>query len=107
MGKPEILSYDESLGTKQEMLADFISKAKAAAGSVKLSAVYENYDTKRIKYSGQAIGDFIGFDAVYVNALEGKYTLGMESVKETLEQAECELVLIVQEPETGAFMIKG
>lgn len=106
VGKTELLSYDESLGTKREMLKSFIDETQAAAGSVPLSAVYENYNANTLASSGQNAEDFRGFDTVYVNLAADRYTLGFDSASELFKDSDCRLIPVSAQTAEGEYMIK-
>lgn len=106
VGKTELLSYDESLGTKREMLKSFISDVKTAAGSISLSAVYENYNSNTLKSSGQNAEDFGGFDTVYVNSAAGRYTLGFDTAAQLFENAKCKLIPVSAQSTEDEYMIR-
>lgn len=106
IGKTELLAYEEELGTKREMLKRFIDEAKKAAGSVALSAVYENYNEKLISESGQSAEDFAGFDTVYISSAGGRYTLGFDDAAPLFEGADCKTVPITADFTADEFMMK-
>ncbi len=106
VGKTELLSYDKSLGTKRDMLKSFINEAKVAAGSIPLSAMYENYNENALASSGQNAEDFGEFDTVYVNSEAGRYTLGFAAAAELFKNAECKLIPVSAQSIEGEYMIK-
>lgn len=102
IGKPELLSYDETLGNKSEQLSAFIEAAKAAAGEITLSAVYDNFNGNRIPYSGQSEGLFAeSFDTVYIAESATKYTRAFSDVADKFKKA----IPITKEKTDGEYLI--
>ena len=102
-GKTEIISYDDSVTSREDMLLKFISDAKEAAGEVPLCAVYENYNEKYIKSSGQSAEMFAKeFDSVYIDSAQNQLTAPYESVKDKFKKA----IPIKTEKTSGNYLIR-
>lgn len=103
-GKCELLYYDESLGTKAEQLESFITDAKAAAGDVRLSAVYDNLRGRYLTESGQNVEIFKAFDKIYVSETAGKRTSEYSAAEKEFGSSLCPIVGAVKD--SGSFMVK-
>ncbi|MBQ8004509.1 MAG: hypothetical protein IJ299_05405 [Oscillospiraceae bacterium] len=105
-GKTELLAYDKSLGTKQEMIESFIKEVKTAAGSVPLSAVYENYNDACVSESGQTPEMFSTFERLYVSEAAGKFRNGGKIAREHFDGSETVIIPVSPAPSQDEFMIK-
>lgn len=103
IGKPELIVYEDGGVPKADKLSEFIASARAAAGEIKLSAVYENYKDKALTESGQNTEDFASsFDTVYINEQGGKKTASFADVSASFENA----VMISKNPNGSEYLIK-
>ncbi len=104
-GKTELLSYDEKAGTKEEMLQTFIADAKAAAGNIPLSAVYENYNDVCIKQSGQTPGLFSEFEHLYVANAATKFRNPADNARELFDEEK--IIAMSPTPIGDEFVVKN
>ncbi|MBR3847766.1 MAG: hypothetical protein IKM21_00565 [Oscillospiraceae bacterium] len=103
IGKPELIAYEDGGVSKADKLSQFIASARAAAGEIKLSAVYENYKDKALAESGQKKEAFASsFDAVYINEQGGKRNASFADVSASFENA----VIISKNPTGSEYLIK-
>lgn len=103
IGKPELIAYEDGGVTKEAKLSEFITAARAAAGGIKLSAVYENYKDKALAESGQKSEAFASaFDSIYINEFGGKKTFSFADVSANFENA----VVISKSPTRSEYLIK-
>lgn len=103
-GKTELLSYDKSSGTKTEMLEGFIADAKTSAGTIPISAVYENYNDSCIAESGQTPDLFSAFERLYLASAGTRFRNGAGNAGELFE--ETEIVVMTPTPGEDDFVIK-
>lgn len=106
IGKCNLIGYDKTLGTKQEMLQSFIADAKAAAGEIKLSAVYENYNDAKNPEGGQTPDDFAAFENIYINRDAGEFTLDFNAGKARFEGKNANLIPIGKDAVGDNFIVK-
>lgn len=106
VGKCNLIGYDKTLGTKQEMLQSFITDAKAAAGGIKLSAVYENYNDAKNPEGGQTADDFAVFENIYINRDAGEFTLDFNAGKIRFEGKNENLIPIGKDAIGDNFIVK-
>lgn len=109
VGNTGSIDYGETAVSKRDAISAFIDKAKAASGNVELSAVYENYDAKRISASGQDISVFKrGFARLYIERDGGKNTLSFDTARTAVADADYKLIPVAPsfDAETTEFMIK-
>ena len=97
--------FDETLGSKSDMLALFIDEAKKAAGDVKLSAVFGNFNDRRKPMSGQREADFEKFDTLYIETRQTQLTRTFDEGK-ALFGADCNIVPVSDDALNGEFIIK-
>ena len=103
IGKPELIAYEDGGVAKDDKLSEFVALARAAAGSIKLSAVYENYKDNALVESGQKKEAFASsFDTVYINEVGGKKTASFAEVSASFENA----VVISKSPTGSEYLIK-
>lgn len=106
VGKCELIGYDETLGTKREMLQSFIADAKKVADGIKLSAVFENYSDVKNQNGGQTPEDFAEFESIYINRDAGEFTLDFNAGKTRFEGIDVLLVPIGKDAVGDNFLIK-
>ena len=106
VGKCNLIGYDETLGTKREMLQSFISDAKDTVGDIKLSAVYENYNDAKNPEGGQTPEDFAAFENIFINRDAGEFTLDFNAGKTRFEGKDVNLIPIVKDAIGDNFVIK-
>ena len=106
VGKCNLIGYDESLGKKREMLQGFIAEAKAAAGEIKLSAVYENYNDAKNPEGGQTPEDFAVFENIYINRDAGEFTLDFNAGKIRFEGKSENLIPVGKDAVGDNFIVK-
>lgn len=103
-GKCDLLYYDSSLGTKSEQLKKFIDDALASAGSVPVSAVYENLRGNYLTESGQNSEIFKSFGKIYVSDTAGKRTREYSDAAEAFGDKICPISAGAKT--SGSFLIK-
>lgn len=106
VGKCNLIGYDETLGTKREMLQSFIADAKGAAGDIKLSAVYENYNDAKNPEGGQNPKDFAAFENIFINRDAGEFTLDFNAGKTRFEGKDVNLIPVGKDATGDNFVIK-
>lgn len=106
VGKCNLIGYDKTLGTKQEMLQSFIADAKTAAGGIKLSAVYENYNDAKNPEGGQTADDFAVFENIYINRDAGEFTLDFNAGKTRFEGKNKNLIPVGKDAIGDNFIVK-
>ncbi|MBQ7119551.1 MAG: hypothetical protein IJO09_04995 [Oscillospiraceae bacterium] len=109
VGNTGSIDYGKNSAAKSDVIAGFINKATAAAGTVKLTSFYENYDAKRLPASGQDISVFKrGFKALYVARDGGKNTLSFDTAKTAVADDTYTLIPVAEsfEDATESFMIR-
>ncbi len=103
-GKTEIIEYEDSGISKEEKLSEVIADLKAAAGDVKLSAVYENYKGNALLRSGQNSKAFAdAFGTVYVKENGGNNSASFADVADEFKNA----VPIKSSPSGNEYVIKN
>ena len=101
-GKTELISYPDGGTGKSAILKSFIADVKSAAGSIPISAVYENYKGEYLRKSGQNAEDFTEFDKLYISRDGGRLTAPMRDAGVEHE----EIIPIQSDVSDGNFLLK-